>query len=33
MWVEAVPRQASRERLDWLDGRVFQPLAAALGDG
>jgi aminoglycoside phosphotransferase (APT) family kinase protein len=33
MLVEAVPRQASRERLDWLYGRVFQPLAAALGDG
>jgi fructosamine-3-kinase len=33
MWVEAIPRQASQERLDWLDGRVFQPLAAALRDG
>lgn len=31
MWVEAVPRQASQERLDWLQGRVFEPLAAALG--
>ena len=31
MWVEAVPRQASRERLGWLHGRVFEPLAAALG--
>jgi aminoglycoside phosphotransferase (APT) family kinase protein len=33
MWVEAIPRQASPEALDWLDGRVFQPLAAALRDG
>jgi aminoglycoside phosphotransferase (APT) family kinase protein len=33
MWVEAVPRQASRERLDRLHGRVYQPLATALGDG
>jgi aminoglycoside phosphotransferase (APT) family kinase protein len=32
MWVEAVPRQASRERVDWLHGRVFQPLAAALDE-
>jgi fructosamine-3-kinase len=32
MWVEAVPRQSSRERLDWLRDRVFRPLAAALGD-
>jgi aminoglycoside phosphotransferase (APT) family kinase protein len=31
MWVEAVPRQASQERRDWLHGRVFEPLAAALG--
>lgn len=33
MWIEAVPRRASRERLDWLAGRVFQPLSTALGDG
>ena len=33
MWVEAVPRQASRDRLDWLHGRVYQPLALALGGG
>jgi aminoglycoside phosphotransferase (APT) family kinase protein len=33
MWVEAVPRQASQERRDWLHGRVFQPLIAALDDG
>jgi aminoglycoside phosphotransferase (APT) family kinase protein len=32
MWVEAVPREASRERLDWLHGRVFQPLSATLDD-
>jgi aminoglycoside phosphotransferase (APT) family kinase protein len=32
MWVEAAPRQASRERLDWLHDRVFRPLAAALDD-
>jgi aminoglycoside phosphotransferase (APT) family kinase protein len=31
MWVEAVPRQASQERREWLHGRVFEPLAAALG--
>jgi aminoglycoside phosphotransferase (APT) family kinase protein len=30
MWVEAVPRQASSERVEWLRGRVFEPLAAAL---
>jgi fructosamine-3-kinase len=30
MWVEAAPRQASRERRDWLRDRVFRPLAAAL---
>jgi aminoglycoside phosphotransferase (APT) family kinase protein len=33
MWVEAVPRQASRERGGWLFDRVFRPLAAALDDG
>jgi aminoglycoside phosphotransferase (APT) family kinase protein len=33
MWVEAAPRQASRERLDWLHDRVFRPLAAALDNG
>ena len=33
MWVEAVPRQASRERRGWLFDRVFRPLAAALDDG
>ena len=33
MWVEAVPRQASQERRDWLHGRVFQPLIAAFDDG
>ncbi|MGD0700151.1 MAG: aminoglycoside phosphotransferase family protein [Trebonia sp.] len=32
MWVEAAPRQASRERRDWLYGRVFRPLATALDD-
>jgi aminoglycoside phosphotransferase (APT) family kinase protein len=32
MWVEAVPRQASRERRVWLYRRVFEPLAAALGN-
>jgi hypothetical protein len=30
MWVEAVPRQASRERRAWLFDQVFRPLAAAL---
>ena len=33
MWVEAIPRRASQERLDWLHGRVFQPLIAAFDDG
>jgi aminoglycoside phosphotransferase (APT) family kinase protein len=33
MWVEAVPRQASRERRGWLFERVFRPLAAALVAG
>jgi aminoglycoside phosphotransferase (APT) family kinase protein len=33
MWVEAVPRQCSPERRDWLVDRVFQPLTAAFGDG
>jgi fructosamine-3-kinase len=33
MWVEAIPRQASQERLDWLHGRAFQPLIAAFDDG
>jgi aminoglycoside phosphotransferase (APT) family kinase protein len=32
MWVEGAPRQASRERRDWLLDRVFRPLAAALDD-
>jgi aminoglycoside phosphotransferase (APT) family kinase protein len=31
MWVEAVPRQASQKRRDWLHGQVLEPLAAALG--
>jgi aminoglycoside phosphotransferase (APT) family kinase protein len=29
MWVEAVPRQSSRERRDWLLDRVLRPLTAA----
>ena len=33
MWVEAVPRQAGADRVEWLRGKVFEPLAAALGDG
>ncbi|HEY6789746.1 MAG TPA: hypothetical protein VI365_20805, partial [Trebonia sp.] len=33
MWVEAVPRQCSPERRDWLIDRVFQPLTAAFDDG
>ena len=33
MWVEAVPRQAGQELLDWLHGQVFQPLIAAFDDG
>ena len=33
MWVEAIPRQASQERLGWLHGRVFEPLIAAFDDG
>ena len=33
MWVEAIPRRASQERLDWLHGRVFQPLIAVFDDG
>jgi aminoglycoside phosphotransferase (APT) family kinase protein len=33
MWVEAAPRQCSRERRNWLTDRVFRPLTAALGDG
>jgi hypothetical protein len=32
MWVEAVPRQCSRERRDWLFDRVFRPLTAAFDD-
>jgi aminoglycoside phosphotransferase (APT) family kinase protein len=32
MWVEAIPRQVSEERLDWLRGTVYQPLAAMLSD-
>jgi hypothetical protein len=31
MWVETVPRGFGRELLDRLRGRVFEPLAAALG--
>jgi aminoglycoside phosphotransferase (APT) family kinase protein len=33
MWVEAVPRQCSPERRDWLRDRVLRPLTAALDDG
>ena len=33
MWVEAVPRQCSRERRDWLLARVVRPLTAAFDDG
>jgi len=33
MWVEAAPRQSSRERRDWLFDRVFRPLTAAFDDG
>jgi aminoglycoside phosphotransferase (APT) family kinase protein len=33
MWVEAAPRQYSRERRDWLSDRVLQPLTAAFDDG
>ena len=33
MWVEAVPRQSSPERLDRLRDRVLRPLSAALHDG
>ena len=33
MWVETVPRGAGPELLDRLRGLVFQPLAAAFGDG
>jgi aminoglycoside phosphotransferase (APT) family kinase protein len=32
MWVEAAPRQYSQQRLDWLRGAVFQPLASAFDD-
>ncbi len=32
MWVEAIPRQASQRRLDWLSDVVYQPLAATFGD-
>jgi len=32
MWVEAVPRQCSRARRDWLIDRVFLPLTAAFDD-
>ncbi len=32
MWVEAVPRQSSRERRDWLLDKVFRPLTAAFDD-
>lgn len=30
MWVEAVPRQFDQERLDWLLGFAYEPLAAML---
>jgi aminoglycoside phosphotransferase (APT) family kinase protein len=33
MWVETAPRGFGQELLDRIHGRVFQPLAAALGDG
>lgn len=33
MWVEAIPRQSSQRRNDWLSELVYQPLAAALNDG
>jgi aminoglycoside phosphotransferase (APT) family kinase protein len=33
MWVEAVPRQCSPERREWLRDRVLRPLTAALDDG
>jgi aminoglycoside phosphotransferase (APT) family kinase protein len=33
MWVETAPRGFGQELLDRLHGRVFQPLAAAFGDG
>jgi aminoglycoside phosphotransferase (APT) family kinase protein len=32
MWVEAVPRQSSQKRRDWLFDVVFQPLAATFGE-
>jgi aminoglycoside phosphotransferase (APT) family kinase protein len=32
MWVEAVPRQASRRRLDWLSDVVYRPLTATFRD-
>ena len=32
MWVEAVPRQCSRARRDWLIDRVFLPLTVAFDD-
>jgi aminoglycoside phosphotransferase (APT) family kinase protein len=33
MWVETAPRGFGQELLDRIHGRVFQPLALALGDG
>jgi aminoglycoside phosphotransferase (APT) family kinase protein len=33
MWVETAPRGFGQELLDRIHGRVYQPLAAALGDG
>ena len=33
MWVETAPRGFGQELLDRIHGRVFQPLAAAFGDG
>jgi aminoglycoside phosphotransferase (APT) family kinase protein len=33
MWVEAAPRQYSRERRGWLSDRVLRPLTAAFDDG
>jgi aminoglycoside phosphotransferase (APT) family kinase protein len=32
MWIEVTPRQYGEERLEWLRGRVWDPLAAALTD-
>jgi hypothetical protein len=32
MWVEAVPRQSSQKRRDWLLNVVFQPMAAIFNE-